>query len=74
MRRLGVITDITYSGHLLVEADFAPQIGEIVLDSRKRKLGEVVRVFGPTKAPFVTIKPSEKKTSFDLVGKELFLG
>lgn len=74
MRRLGVITDITYSGFLLVRADFAPRIGENVLDSRKKKIGRVTRVFGPTKAPFVTIRPSERKTSLSLVGQELFLG
>ncbi|MFQ5885491.1 MAG: H/ACA ribonucleoprotein complex subunit GAR1 [Thermoplasmata archaeon] len=73
MRRLGVITDIAYSGLLLVRADFAPKIGEKVLDSRKKKMGTVIRVFGPTKAPFVTVKPSERKTSLSLVGQELFL-
>jgi RNA-binding protein len=74
LRRLGVITDITYSGLLLVRAEFAPRKGEIVLDPRKRKIGAVTRVFGPTKAPFVTIRPSEKKTPLDLIGSELFLG
>lgn len=73
MRRLGVVTDITYSGFLLIRADFAPRIGEKVIDSRKKKIGTVTRVFGPTKAPFVTIKPSEKKTSLSLVGREIFL-
>jgi rRNA processing protein Gar1 len=74
LRRLGVITDITYSGLLLVRAEFAPKIGERVLDPRKRGVGAVTRVFGPTKTPFVTIRPSEKKASVDLIGKELFLG
>ncbi len=74
MRRLGVITDITYSGLLLVRAEFAPKRGEVVLDPRKRRVGAVARVFGPTKAPFVTIRPSEKKTTLDLIGSELFLG
>ncbi|MCK5292435.1 MAG: hypothetical protein KAR39_10525 [Thermoplasmata archaeon] len=74
MRRLGVITDITYSGLFLVRAEFAPKKGGIVLDPRKRRVGTVTRVFGPTKAPFVTIRPSEKKTTLDLIGSELFLG
>ena len=73
MRRLGIITNITYSGLLLVRADFAPRIGEMVLDSRDKMLGTVARVFGPTNAPFVTIRPSENKTSLSVVGKELFL-
>jgi RNA-binding protein len=73
LRRLGVVTDITYSGLLLVRADFAPKIGEKITDSRKRKIGRVTRVFGPTRAPFVTIRPSERKTSLSLVGQELFL-
>lgn len=74
MRRLGVITDITYSGLLLVRAEFAPKKGETVLDPRKRRIGAVTRVFGPTKAPFVTVRPSGKKTQLDLIGSELFLG
>ena len=74
LRRLGVVTDITYSGLLLVRAEFAPRIRDIVLDPRKRKVGAVTKVFGPTRSPFVTIKPSEKKVSLELIGKELFLG
>jgi RNA-binding protein len=74
LRRLGVITDITYSGLLLVRAEFAPRTGDIVLDPRKRRVGAVTRVFGPTKAPFVTIRPSGKKATLDQIGMEMFLG
>jgi rRNA processing protein Gar1 len=74
LRRLGVITDVTYSGLYLVRAEFAPRVRDIVLDPRKRKIGIVTKVFGPTRSPFVTIKPSEKKATLDLIGKELFLG
>lgn len=74
MRRLGVITDITYSGLLLVRAEFVPKTGDIALDPRKRRVGAVTRVFGPTKAPFVTIEPSGKKATLDLIGMEMFLG
>lgn len=74
MRRLGVITDITYSGLLLVRAEFAPKVGEKVLDPRKRGVGAVTRVFGPRRSPFVTIRPSEKNASLEMIGRELFLG
>jgi len=74
LRRLGVISNITYSGLLLVRAELTPKIGDTVLDPRKRKVGNVTKIFGPTESPFVTIKPSEKKASLDLIGKELFLG
>ncbi|MFQ5553492.1 MAG: H/ACA ribonucleoprotein complex subunit GAR1 [Thermoplasmata archaeon] len=60
MKKLGAIKDFSYRGDLLVKATFAPVPATSVFDARKRPLGRVVRVFGPVRAPYVTVKPAQE--------------
>ncbi len=72
MRKLGTIKDFSYRGDLLVQATFAPAPGAGVLDHRKRNLGRVVRVFGPVRAPYVTVKPT-KQPKLSLLGSGVYM-
>jgi len=72
-KRLGVVENIAHDGNLLVRSDFAPARGTDVMDKRHRPLGRVVRVFGPVKEPFVTVRPVAP-ASLSLVGADVFVG
>ncbi|MEM3421345.1 MAG: Gar1/Naf1 family protein [Candidatus Hadarchaeum sp.] len=61
---------------LIARGDQAPKMGQIVLDSSKRRIGNVVDIFGPVRSPYFTIKPaSEIKSELNrLVGTEVYVG
>lgn len=72
MRKLGVVRNLSYKGDLIVKASFAPRLGERVLDASKRPVGRVKRVFGPVKAPYVTVKPNDEPP-LGLIGSDVYL-
>ncbi len=72
-KRLGVVENIGHDGSLLVRSEFAPARGADVLDRRNRPLGRVVRVFGPVKEPFTSVRPSVPAAA-SLVGADVFIG
>ncbi|MFQ5907324.1 MAG: H/ACA ribonucleoprotein complex subunit GAR1 [Thermoplasmata archaeon] len=72
MRKLGAIKDFSYRGDLLVKAGFAPPPDAAVFDARKRTLGRVLRVFGPVRAPYVTVKPA-REPKLPLLGSEVYV-
>ncbi|MBC7219666.1 MAG: hypothetical protein H5T49_06020 [Hadesarchaea archaeon] len=61
---------------LIARGDQAPKIGQSVLDSSKRRIGNVVEIFGPVRSPYFTIKPaSEVKSELNrLIGIEVYVG
>jgi RNA-binding protein len=72
MRKLGVVRNLSYKGDILVKASFAPRMGERVLDASKRPLGRIKRVFGPVKAPYVTVEPVEEPP-LGLIGSDVYI-
>jgi rRNA processing protein Gar1 len=72
MRSLGHVENIAYDGSVLVRAAFAPRRGTVVVDRRKRPIGRIVKVFGPVKEPFATVRP-DGKPALALVGSEVFI-
>ena len=72
MRSLGHVENIAYDGSVLVRASFAPMRGTVVVDRRKRPVGWVVKVFGPVKEPFATVRP-DGKPAMALIGAEVFI-
>ncbi len=72
-RRLGVVEDIGHDGSLLVRSEFAPARGAEVLDRRNRPLGRVIRVFGPVKEPFTSVRTAAPAAP-SLVGTDVFVG
>ena len=72
-RRLGVVENIGHDGSLLVRSELTAARGAEVLDKRNRPLGRVIRVFGPVKEPFTTVRPSVPAAP-SLVGADVFIG
>lgn len=61
---------------LVARADQAPKMGQSVFDRSGKRIGNVADIFGPVKAPYITIKPaSEVKSELDkLIGTEVYVG
>ena len=72
MLSLGIVENIAYDGSVLVRARFAPPRGAAVVDRRRRPVGRVVKVFGPVKEPFATVRP-DGTPALSLVGSEVFI-
>jgi len=72
IRRLGHVENIAYDGTILVRSEFAPPRGAVVFDRRRRPLGRVVKVFGPVKEPFASVRP-DGRPAIALIGSEVFV-
>jgi rRNA processing protein Gar1 len=71
--KLGKLLHISSSGNLIVRADAAAPLGAIVFTERAKRVGQVGDVFGPKKAPYISVKsPFDRKSLTDLLGKTLF--
>lgn len=74
MKRLGVVTDVSYRGALVIHAEATPKLGEKVYAGDGKQIGRVERVFGPVSRPYVTVKPTSRKQKLmGVIGKELYL-
>ena len=56
MKFLGNSLHVANSGKLIARSDKTPSPGAIVYDSKKKKIGKVGYVFGPTKKPYISIR------------------
>ena len=73
LRRLGVVLHMSKNtGNLILRAEFAPRVGEKVLDSKLRVVGTVFDVFGPVSRPYVSVRPSVEGAE-RLGGKPLYV-
>lgn len=73
IKKLGIIHNISSSGNYIVQSGFAPSIGSIVVDKTTKKVGKIINVFGNVKKPYVSIKPFNKKNSFKLLNKDIYI-
>ena len=76
MRILGKALHVTPRG-LVARGDSAPKIGQNVLDSSEKRIGNVSEVFGPIKSPYFIIKPASGVSKSDLeklVGSDVYMG
>jgi rRNA processing protein Gar1 len=73
IKRLGVVENVAYDGSILVRSAFPPSLGARVVDKRNRPLGKIVKVFGPVKEPFATIRP-EAKVTLSLLSSDVYIG
>ena len=73
MFKLGESLHISSSRNLILRAEVTPPLGAVVLTEDAKEVGRVIDVFGPKKAPFVSVR-SSFETSFlrTLVGRVLF--
>lgn len=75
MKVLGNISHISNKGNIIVRSDHTPALGLPVFTENKMRVGKVSDVFGPTKEPYIAIKPKsvDQVNKFeDLVGKILY--
>lgn len=73
MKLLGRIQHVSRDGNIVVRSGFAPGTNEIVTDGRGRKIGKIVRIFGPTRFPYIAIKPESGLRALAMVGQELYV-
>ena len=76
MKFLGNSLHIANSGKLIARSEKTPSPGGIVFDSKKKKIGKVSYVFGPTKKPYVSIrlfKSADRKSIEKNCGEKLFV-
>jgi len=74
MRRLGRILHAN-KGNLIARAEHVPKLGIKVHDQRKKSIGRVSDIFGPTDAPYIAIKPVSNLNPRDLsslINKEVY--
>lgn len=60
MPRLGRVIHITPSEMAVVKAEKLPKIGNRVVDQKKKPVGTVFDIIGPTSSPYVEVKPGLK--------------
>jgi rRNA processing protein Gar1 len=61
----------------VVKAVNSPKLGRPVFDLKKRRVGNVIDIFGPVKAPYVLIKPASGLTAEEqrsLLGSDIYMG
>ncbi len=60
MKRLGKVLHLSKSGNLILrlESPETPPAGVEVCDHKIEKIGTVDSIFGPVKAPYLSIRPS----------------
>ena len=73
MKFLGEVQEVTYEGKLIVRGVFAPMPRDRVFDGRKRPLGHVVRIFGPVRAPYVSVQVSGQESLLSAIGKQVYV-
>jgi len=73
LKRLGIVLHRSKNtGNLILRAEFAPKVGEKVLDSRLKVVGKVFDVFGPVSRPYVSVRPTVKRPE-SYRGKPLYM-
>ncbi len=76
MKVLGKALHTTHRG-LVARANFAPKIGQNVLDFTNKRVGNVQDVFGPVASPYFVIKPASGIIKSDLeklTGSDVYMG
>jgi rRNA processing protein Gar1 len=71
--KLGKILHVSSSNNLILRVEIAPPLGALVMTGDGMEVGHVVDVFGPKRAPFVSVKsPSDVTFLRSLAGRVLF--
>lgn len=76
MKILGTISHISNKGNIIARSPQSPALGLPVFTEDKKRIGKVHDVFGPTKEPYVTIKPYRainSKNFENRVGEALYV-
>ena len=70
---LGTAEDVTHEGNIIVRGEMTPEYGNVVYDSKQKKVGTVKRIFGPVDSPYVTVVPADRSVLKNITGKKLYI-
>ncbi|MBM4241832.1 MAG: hypothetical protein FJ150_09275 [Euryarchaeota archaeon] len=76
MKKLGIISHISNKGNFIVRSKKTPGFKLTVFSKDKKRLGKIHDIFGPTKKPYISVKPQYTKNSENLgnrVGETLYV-
>jgi len=75
MKKLGTISHFSNKGRIIVRSDQTPGLGIPVFTENKKRIGNVIDVFGQTKKPYISVKVHAKnsKNLKNRVGETLFV-
>ncbi|HOQ18370.1 snoRNP protein GAR1 [Methanothermobacter defluvii] len=77
MKALGNISHVSNKGRIIARSDRTPQLGAPVFTSDGKRIGKVHDIFGPTRNPYISIKPlrAVNPEKFEnRVGETLYVG
>ncbi len=73
MVRVGTVAHICQRLAIVpIDADEPPRIGTIVVDQELQRVGRIVDIFGPVRAPYAAISPRDQETGVALVGQRVY--
>jgi RNA-binding protein len=61
LQKIGVLLHQAKSGRLIVRLSAEVKPGVVLLDERGRKLGKVIEIIGPVKAPYASVAPATSR-------------
>ncbi len=76
MKKLGIISHISNKGNIIARSNKTPHFGTTVFTQDNKKIGTVYDIFGPTKKPYITVKPIYAKNLKNLenrVGQSIYV-
>ncbi|MGN1362448.1 MAG: Gar1/Naf1 family protein [Methanobrevibacter sp.] len=76
MKILGNSLHIANSGKLIARGKQTPIAGALVFNGKKKKIGKVNTVFGPTKSPYISInlfRSTNRDQIMENYGEKLFV-
>ena len=75
MKFLGVMQGSNPKDELIAKTNGSVAVnkGDKVFDKKRKPVGTVKRIFGPVKAPYVSIRPKKKGASPESVGDEFYI-
>lgn len=65
MLQVGTILHKAKSGRLIIRLSREVRAGSFLVDDKGRKLGKVVELIGPARAPYASVVPSTDKVGRD---------
>ncbi len=74
MRRLGKVVHFTKRG-LVIRLEREPKLGEAIYNGERRRVGQLLDIFGPVSSPYALVRPAREIATEELaalVGEELF--
>jgi RNA-binding protein len=69
---LGIVEDVTHEGIIIVRGEVTPEYGNIVYDSKQKRIGSVKRIFGPVNGPYISVVPADVSVLKNVTGKKVY--